>query len=105
MIATGDGGAIATSDGSGSCPQAAAVTPTPNPYFYYPNKSDIEHDGSFREGVITCVSKMVKDEATQDIIITELNMYQEQQGTFGKEIAMRQRRNKNFNPSEELNLI
>uniref|UniRef100_A0A453L7H6 Uncharacterized protein n=1 Tax=Aegilops tauschii subsp. strangulata TaxID=200361 RepID=A0A453L7H6_AEGTS len=32
-----------------------------NPYYYYPNKLDIEIDGSFKEGLITCISKMVED--------------------------------------------
>lgn len=71
-----------------------------NPYFYYPKKSEIEHDGSFRAAVITCVTKMVDDEATQDNIIEELNVYQDQQMSFGHDIAIRQRRNKNFNPGE-----
>ncbi|PWZ40253.1 hypothetical protein Zm00014a_008090 [Zea mays] len=30
-----------------------------NPYFYYPKKSEIEHDGSFRAGVINCITKMI----------------------------------------------
>ncbi|XP_062224440.1 uncharacterized protein LOC133922955 [Phragmites australis] len=71
-----------------------------NPYFYYLKKSKIEHDGSFRAGVIACITKMVEDEETQDNIIEELNTYQDQQGTFGHEIAIRQRRNKNFNPAK-----
>ena len=71
-----------------------------NPHFYYPRKQEIEHDGSFRAGVIECITKMVEDEATQDNIIEELNMYQDQQGTFGNEVAIRQRKNKNFNPGE-----
>ncbi|KAJ1274052.1 hypothetical protein BS78_05G033600 [Paspalum vaginatum] len=71
-----------------------------NPYFYYPNKSDIELDGSFRAAVIACITKMVDDEDTQDKIIDELNIYQEQKGTFGHDIAVRQRRNKSFNPAK-----
>jgi hypothetical protein len=73
-----------------------------NPYFYYPKKSEIEHDGSFRSGVINCITKMIGDEETQDKIIEELYMYQDQQGTFGHEIAIRQRRNKNFNPGDSI---
>lgn len=72
-----------------------------NPYFYYPKRSEIEHDGSFRAAVIACVTKMIDDEEIQDkIILEELNIYQDQQGTFGHEIAKRQRRNNNFNPGE-----
>nr|XP_020194526.2 uncharacterized protein LOC109780341 [Aegilops tauschii subsp. strangulata] len=71
-----------------------------NPHYYYPNKSEIEHDGSFRAAVITCICKMIEDEETQDTVIEELNMYQDQQGSFGHEIDIRQRRNKNFNPAK-----
>ena len=71
-----------------------------NPYYYYPNKSTIELDGSFRAAVIACITKMVADEETQDSIIEELNAYQEQQGAFGQDIAVRQRRNKAFNPGK-----
>ncbi|WVZ81800.1 hypothetical protein U9M48_029141 [Paspalum notatum var. saurae] len=67
-----------------------------NPYFYYPKKSEIEHDGSFRAGVIECITVMVEEEEIQDNIIEELNTYQDQRGTFGHEIAIRQRENKNF---------
>ncbi|KAJ1259300.1 hypothetical protein BS78_10G143300 [Paspalum vaginatum] len=56
-----------------------------NPYFYYPKKSEIEYDGSFQAG---------------DNIIEELNTYQDQRGTFGHEIAIRQGINKNFNPAK-----
>ena len=76
-----------------------------NPYYYYPNKSEIVKDGSFAAGVISCITKMVAgDEETQDKIIEELDMYQNQQGSFGSEIATRQRKNKNFNPDEQLNM-
>ncbi|ONM40572.1 hAT transposon superfamily protein [Zea mays] len=71
-----------------------------NPYFYYPNKSSIELDGSFRAAVISCITKMFDDEDTQDSIIEELNIYQDQQGAFGHDIAVRQRRNKTFNPAK-----
>jgi hypothetical protein len=71
-----------------------------NPYFYYPNKSSIELDGSFRDVVISCITKMFDDEDTQDSIIEELSIYQDQQGAFGHDIAVRQRRNKTFNPDE-----
>jgi len=47
---------------------------------------------------------MVDDEETQDKIFEELDMYQNQQGSFGSEIATRQRKNKNFNPGEQLNM-
>ncbi|PWZ16164.1 hypothetical protein Zm00014a_009341 [Zea mays] len=60
-----------------------------NPYFYYPNKSSIELDGSFRAAVISCIPKMFDDEDTQDGIIEELSIYQDQQGAFGHDIAVK----------------
>ena len=75
-----------------------------NPHYYYPNKSEIKKDVSFRAGVISCISKMVDDEETQDKIFEELDMYQIQQDNFGSKIATRQRKNKNFNPGEQLNM-
>nr|AAK43495.1 hypothetical protein [Oryza sativa Japonica Group] len=59
-----------------------------NPYYYYPNKQEIESDGSFRAGVISCIDKLVDDEDIQDKIIEELNLYQDQHGSFGHEIAV-----------------
>jgi hypothetical protein len=60
-----------------------------NPYFYYPNKSSIELDGSFRAAVISCIPKMFDDEDTQNSIIEELSIYQDQQGAFGHDIAVK----------------
>jgi len=51
-----------------------------NPYYYYPNKIDIESDGTFSEGLVTCVTKMVPDSEIQDKIFDELNMYQNELG-------------------------
>lgn len=75
-----------------------------NPYYYYPNKQEIESDGSFRAGVISCIDKLVDDEDIQDKIIEELNLYQDQHGSFGHKIAVRQRKNKNFNPGSDFNM-
>lgn len=75
-----------------------------NPYYYYTSKQEIESDGSFRAGVISCIDKLVDDEDIQDKIIEELNLYQDQHGSFGHEIAVRQRKNKNFNPGSDLNM-
>jgi len=55
-----------------------------NPYYYYPNKLEIELDETFREGLITCITKMVGNEDIQDNIITELEQYQDGDGSFGK---------------------
>jgi len=71
-----------------------------NPYYYYPRKAEIEKDGSFRAAVIECTTRLFDDEQIQDSITEELNMYQAQQQSFGHDIAIRQRKNKNFNPGE-----
>lgn len=71
-----------------------------NPYYYYPKKSEIEYDGSFRAALIECITKLIADEETQDKIIEEINIYQEQKKSFGHDIAIRQRRNKSFNPAK-----
>nr|XP_034605349.1 uncharacterized protein LOC117865300 isoform X2 [Setaria viridis] len=71
-----------------------------NPYYYYPKKVDIELDGSFREGLESCVTNMVEDIEVHDQIIAELEHYQDANGTFGKEMVIRLRRNKNFDPAK-----
>nr|XP_034582940.1 uncharacterized protein LOC117845960 [Setaria viridis] len=71
-----------------------------NPHYYYPNKVDIELDESFRECLITCSTKMVDNVEVQDQIIQELQQYQDGDGTFGKEIAKRQLKNKHFDPAK-----
>jgi hypothetical protein len=76
-----------------------------NPYYYYPNKTNIEKDGSFRAAVIDCVTTLIDDEDIQDNIIEDLNKYKEQQGSFGHDIATRRRRNKDFNPGENVKLM
>jgi len=43
---------------------------------------------------------MVPDSEIQDKIFDELNMYQNELGSFGKDIATRQRRNENFDPGK-----
>uniref|UniRef100_K3ZC06 Uncharacterized protein n=1 Tax=Setaria italica TaxID=4555 RepID=K3ZC06_SETIT len=71
------------------------------PHYYYPNKVDIEPDESFREGLITCITKMVDNVKVQDQIIQELQQYQDGDRTFGKEIAKRQWKNKHFDPAKK----
>ena len=48
------------------------------------------------------MEKMVVDSVTQDKILNQIKEYQNEEGTFGKESAKRQRRNKSFDPSEYL---
>ncbi|CAN6274517.1 unnamed protein product [Urochloa humidicola] len=43
---------------------------------------------------------MVQDIDVQDLIIAELEHYQDAKGSFGKEMAIRQRKNKNFDPAK-----
>jgi hypothetical protein len=73
-----------------------------NPYYYYPNKLEIELDGTFREGLVTCVTKMIEEVEIQDKIMDELSLYQDGSGTFGKDIAIRQRRNDSLDPGEPI---
>lgn len=70
-----------------------------NPYYYYENKLCIELDGSFEDGLVTCMVKMVEDVGLQDKIHDELMVYQKEEGSFGRDIAKRQRRNKSFDPA------
>jgi hypothetical protein len=69
-----------------------------NPFYYYQNKVAIEDNETFRDGVITCITKLVPDIETQDKIIEELQKFQDAEGSFGKEIAKRQCKNIHFNP-------
>jgi hypothetical protein len=69
-----------------------------NPFYYYQNKVAIEDNESFRDGVITCITKLVPNEDTQDKIIEELQKFQDAEGSFGKDIAKRQCKNINFDP-------
>ncbi|XP_066324333.1 uncharacterized protein [Miscanthus floridulus] len=71
-----------------------------NPFYYYQNKLAIEENESFRDGVITCITKLVPNEDTQDKIIEELQLFQDAEGSFGKEIAKRQCKNINFDPAK-----
>ena len=43
---------------------------------------------------------MVRDPIKQDKILAEIHEYQNEEGTFGRESAKRQRRNKSFDPGE-----
>ncbi|XP_002460120.2 uncharacterized protein LOC8054620 [Sorghum bicolor] len=71
-----------------------------NPFYYYQNKVAIEDNETFRDGVITCITKLVPDIETQDKIIEELQKFQDAEGSFGKEIAKRQCKNIHFNPAK-----
>jgi hypothetical protein len=71
-----------------------------NPYYYYPNKRSIEGDGQFRAAVITCITTMIDDPTIQEMAIEELKQYKNQTDSFGEDIAIRQRRNKNFDPGD-----
>jgi CRISPR/Cas system CSM-associated protein Csm2 small subunit len=71
-----------------------------NPYYYYQNKRAIEENESFRDDVITCITKLVPNEDTQDKIIEELQKFQDVEGSFGKDIAKRQCKNIHFDPGK-----
>ena len=69
-----------------------------NPFYYYQNKLAMEENETFRDVVVTCITKLVPEEETQDKIIEELQLFQDAEGSFGKEIAKRQCKNINFDP-------
>ncbi|KAM3405954.1 hypothetical protein ACQJBY_000158 [Aegilops geniculata] len=71
-----------------------------NPYYYYENKLEIELDGTFKDGLVACMEKMVRDGKKEDIMTAECQAYQNEEGSFGRDSAKRQRRNKNFDPAE-----
>jgi hypothetical protein len=71
-----------------------------NPYFYYDNKVQIEIDGTFRDGIISCITRMIEDPEMQDEMMGELENYMEGTGSFRRDIAVRQRKNKNLDPGE-----
>jgi hypothetical protein len=75
-----------------------------NPFYYYQNKIEIEENESFRDGVITCITKLMRDADTQDKIIEELQKFQDAEGSFGKEIAKRQCKNIHFDPGMKVAL-
>nr|XP_051188524.1 uncharacterized protein LOC127302164 [Lolium perenne] len=70
-----------------------------NPYYYYPNKVQIEKEGKFRAAVITCITTMIQEDDEQDAMIEELKTYRAGKESFGTDIATRQRKNKNFDPA------
>jgi len=51
-----------------------------NPYYYYPNKADIENNSSFRAVVIECVTTLIDDEEIQDNIIEDLSNIRNSKG-------------------------
>jgi hypothetical protein len=69
-----------------------------NPYYYYPNKGQIEKEGKFRVAVITCITTMIEEDDEQDVMIEELKTYRAGKESFGTDIATRQRKNQNFDP-------
>jgi hypothetical protein len=75
-----------------------------NPFYYYQNKIEIEENESFRDGVMTCITKLVRDANTQDKIIEELQTFQDAEVSFGKEIAKMQCKNIHFDPGMKVAL-
>jgi hypothetical protein len=71
-----------------------------NPYYYYPNKVQIEKEGNFRAAVITCITTMIDSDEEQDKMIEDLKAYRGEKDSFGTDIATRQRKNKNYDPGQ-----
>ena len=61
-------------------------------------------DGTFKDGLVACMEKMVRDGKKEDIMTAECQAYQNEEGSFGRDSAKRQRKNKNFDPGKELNI-
>ncbi|XP_073351880.1 uncharacterized protein [Aegilops tauschii subsp. strangulata] len=71
-----------------------------NPYDYYPNKRGIELDGTLKEGLIICISKMIEDPIKQEEITDDIDNYNKEIGSFGRDIAVWERKNKKFDPAK-----
>jgi len=70
-----------------------------NPFFYYSSRVEVDGDPKFMGGFIDCLTRMyANDHAMQDSITSEVEVYQLEQGLFGKEMAKRQRSNSSLNP-------
>jgi hypothetical protein len=69
-----------------------------NPYYYYPNKGQIEKEGKFIVAVIKCITTMIEGDDEQDVMIEELKTYRAGKESFGTDIATRHRKNQNFDP-------
>lgn len=70
-----------------------------NPFFYYPNREEVEADTKFMHGFVECLTRMyANDPDIQDFITSELDTYQFGHGPFGKELAKRQLFVPSFNP-------
>ncbi|KAI3730392.1 hypothetical protein L1987_61562 [Smallanthus sonchifolius] len=62
-----------------------------NPEFYYDNIEKAK-SGPVMRGMIACIGRLVADIKTQDIISSQLDLYQEAGGLFGDPMAIRQRK-------------
>ena len=51
------------------------------------------------------MEKMVRDGKKEDIMTAECQAYQNEEGSFGRDSAKRQRKNKNIDPGAYLHLI
>lgn len=70
-----------------------------NPFFYYQRREAIERDGTVVDGFAECVDRMyAKDPEMQDKICAQLPLYQNQIGSFGREVARRQMKNPSLDP-------
>ncbi|KAM0866496.1 hypothetical protein ACQ4PT_042594 [Festuca glaucescens] len=50
-----------------------------NSYYYYENKLEIELDGTFKDGLVACMEKMVRDGPKEDIMMAECQAYQDEE--------------------------
>ena len=53
-----------------------------NPFFYYPNRNDIEKTEIFRDALVECTHRMYQDQSTQEKIVNQLMLYQTASQSF-----------------------
>nr|CAD1823691.1 unnamed protein product [Ananas comosus var. bracteatus] len=71
-----------------------------NPLFTMPEKMKLIVNASIMDGVLECLLKFYpNDPSKQDKILEELPLYKTASGSFGREIAIRQRQKPNLNPA------
>ncbi|KAK8941436.1 hypothetical protein KSP39_PZI002968 [Platanthera zijinensis] len=69
-----------------------------NPFFYYSSWESVERDGRFMDSIIECMSKMyARNTSIQDRISDQICLYRNQEGSFGRDAAKRQRCSNSLN--------
>ncbi|XP_076955044.1 uncharacterized protein LOC143629738 [Bidens hawaiensis] len=64
-----------------------------NPEYYYEDE-DKANSGEISGGVMDCISRLIPDVKTQDLVSHQLDAYKDATGLFGHAMAIRQRKSK-----------